>query len=103
MVHSRSNHWITVSTIDCQPGEIKVHNSLYDEVDAATKNKLEKTFACKIQYILPRVQKQHGLKDCGLFAVAFATDIAYGKKIVEFDQNKMSHHLCECFEQSCHK
>ena len=37
----------------------------------------------------------------GLFAVAFATDIAYGKKTVEFDQNKMHHHLCECFEQSC--
>ena len=71
----------------------------YDEVDAATKNKLEKTYACKIQYILPRVQKQHDLEDCGLFAVAFGTDIAYGKKVGEFDQNRMHHH--ECFGREC--
>ena len=99
VVHSRSNHWITASTIGCQPGEIEVYDSLYDEVDAATKNKLEATFARKIQYIVPRVQKQQGFKDCGLFALAFATNIAHGKMDVKFDQSKM--HLCECFEKLC--
>ena len=94
VVHSRSNHWITC-------GEIKVYDSLYNEVDTTTKNKLEKTFACKIQYIVPRVQKQQGVKDCGLFAVAFTTDIAHGKTVFKYDQSKMLNHLHECFEQLC--
>ena len=98
VVHSRSNRQITVSTIGCQRDEIKVYDSLYDKVDA-TKNKSEKTFACKIQYTLSRGQKQQGVKDCGLFAVAFATDIAHGKMVVKFDKSKMCHHLCECFVQ----
>ena len=101
VVHSRSNHWITVVTIGCQHGKVKVYDSLYNEVDTATKNKLEKTFACKLQYIVPRVQKQQGVKDCGLFAVAFATDIAHGKTVFKYDQSKMRNHLCECFEQLC--
>ena len=99
MVHSRSNHWITVATIGCQRNEIKVYDSLYNEVDIATKNKLEKTFACDIQCIVPKVQKQQGIKDCGLFTLAFATDIAHGKTVFKYDQSKVRNHLYECFKQ----
>ena len=100
ILHCRSNHWITVSTISCQPGKIKVYDSLHNDVDIATKNKLEKTFARKLQYIVPRVQKQKGTKDCGLFAVAVATNLAYGIKTFKFDQDQMRRHLCACFEAS---
>ena len=78
---------MTVSTIGCQPGEIKVYDSLYDDVDVTIKNKLEKTFACKLHYIIPRLQKQQGVKDCGLFAVAFATNLAHGRNAFKFDQS----------------
>ena len=98
--HCRSNHWITVSTIGCQPGEIKVYDSLYDDVDVTTKNKLEKTFASNLRYITPRLQKQKGTIDCGLFAVAFATNLAYGRNTFKFDQSQMHHHLIACFEAS---
>jgi len=55
--------------IDCHPGEVKVYDSLYDDVDTATKNKLEKAFACNLQYIVPSFQKQQ-VKYCGLFVIA---------------------------------
>ena len=87
-----------MSTISCQPGEIKVYDSLYNDVDVTTKNKLEKTFTCKLHYITPRLQKQQGVKDCGLFAVAFATNLARGRNIFNFDQSHLHHHLCACFE-----
>ena len=45
IVHCRSSHWIVVSSIGCQHGEVKVYDSLYDRVDDATKRKIEKTFA----------------------------------------------------------
>ena len=90
-----------MATIGCQHNEIKVIDSLYNEVDTATKNRLEKTFACSIQCIVLRVQKQQGSKDCGLFALAFATDIAHGKIVFKYDQSKMRNHLYECFVQLC--
>lgn len=96
--HCRSNHWITVSTLGCQPGEIKVYDSLYDDVDVATK--LEKIFASKLHYIIPRLQKQKGAIDCGLFAVAFATNIGYGRNTFKFNQSQMRRHLIACFEAS---
>ena len=45
VVHSHSNHWITVGTIGCQHSEIKVYDSFCNEVDTATTNKLEKTLS----------------------------------------------------------
>ena len=41
------------------------------------------------------VQQQQGLHDCGLFAIAYATEICLGRKPDEaqFDQNLMRQHL----------
>ena len=87
-----------MSTVGCEPGELKVYDSLFDDVDDSTKWKMEKTFASKIKFISCKVQKQKGLKDCGLFAVAFATSIAYAQSF-EFDQSKMRIHLIECLKK----
>ena len=76
-----------------------MYDSLYND-DNATKNKLEKTFANKLHYIIPRLQKQKGAIDCGLFAVAFTTNLAYGKNTFKLDQSQMHHHLFACFEAS---
>ena len=36
IVHCQGCHWIAVSTIGCQPGEINVYDSLYTDVDDNT-------------------------------------------------------------------
>ena len=43
---------------------------------------------------------QRGSKDCGLFAIAFATELAFGHDPSNFifDQSKMRQHLIKCFE-----
>ena len=43
---------------------------------------------------------QNGSDDCGLFAVAYATTICYGKKSEKFifDQGLMRRHLLKCLE-----
>ena len=78
-----------MSSVGCQPGEIKVYDSLFDDIDDGTKWKMEKTFASKIKLISCKVLKQKGLKDCGLFAVAFVTSIAYGQDF-EYNQSKIT-------------
>ena len=81
IVHSCSCHWITVSSIGCQPGEVDIYDSLYRDIDDATIRRIEKVFGSSITFNLPDVQKQVGFTDCGLFAIAFATNLAFGKNI----------------------
>ena len=47
-----------------------------------------------------RPQKQMGVKDCGLFSIAFATSIAFGQNPArqKFQQQSMRAHLVNCFE-----
>ena len=72
---------------------------LYDKVDDATKKKIQKTFSSKIKFVVPIVQKQQGHKDCGLFSIAYATHLAFGKTRFEFKQDCMCQHLVECIEK----
>ncbi len=48
------------------------------------------------------VQQQQGLKDCALFALAFAMELCIQNvkdiETVCFDQKKMRTHLCDCLE-----
>ena len=46
------------------------------------------------------VQKQSGLCDCGLFAVAFATCLSHGMQpeSVTFKQQELRRHLYKCLE-----
>ena len=78
-----------------------MYDSLFDDIDDSTKQKMEKTFAFKVKFISCKVQKQKGIKDCGLFAVAFATSIGYGhgNADFEFEQSKMCVHLSECLKK----
>ena len=64
--HYRSCHWITASTIGCQPGTINVYDSLYKDIDGVTKHKIERVFDSSIKFQLPKVQMQKGHTECGL-------------------------------------
>ena len=50
---------------------------------------------------LPPAQTQQGGVDCGLFAIAFAYELADGNdpSDVSFDQGKMRQHLVQCLEK----
>ena len=103
--HCRGNHWICVSTIGCKHEEVNVYDSLYKDVDDITIRKIGEVFASSgIKCVLPCVQKQHGINDCGLFAIAFATYLAFGNdpKALEthqFKQTNLRSHLISCLEQ----
>ena len=98
--HCRQCHWITVSSIGCKTGEVNVYDSLYSDLDEVTKCKTESVFgSASINVHFANVQKQEGLVDCGPFAIAFATSLAFGKEICEFQQDKLRSHLKICFER----
>lgn len=75
VIHSRGNHWIVASTVGCT-GEVPVYDSLYSTLDTATRDVIANLFHSSTVKML-KCQKQEGGKDCGLFAIAYATAIGH--------------------------
>ena len=94
------NHWVTVSTISCPPGVINVYDSMHLETSTSLK-KPDMMHSDKkaISIRTVHIQQQMGGSDCGLFAIANATALCYGKDsgTLAFDQKIMREHLRKCF------
>ena len=105
VIHCRGNHWITATTIGCRCNEAAVYDSLYTDVDSATHQSIRQVLQCpSISLKIPPVGKQTGVVDCGLFAIAFATHLVYGRDpsellIIKFDQLQMHNHFLTSLEQ----
>ncbi|CAB4009128.1 retrotransposable element [Paramuricea clavata] len=89
-------------------GYVKVCDSLYDDLAGSTKVQLAQCYQTlidefgRLEVDIPPVQTQTGSVDCGLFAIAFAYELAVGNfpvHEVRFDQKKMRSHLLACFEK----
>ena len=95
VVYCSARHWILASNKDCTKGVVNIYNSLFtslDEETLATVNSYfgEKGSKRKVQYRMQEVQKQIGTKNCGVFAIAFLTSLAYNQ-----DQDQLRRHLCD--------
>ena len=90
VIHSRGNHWIVASMIGCSSGEVMVFDSLYSSTDQTTMKLILHLFGQNIKMKLEMSPQQHGIKDCGIFAIATCTctSLAYGDhpSCVTFDQ-----------------
>ena len=83
IIHCNSrHHWIVATTVDCALNQVKIYNSLFTHCDEETDAVISNLFKCnseKLVITVSRSQKQKGIVDCGLFAIANATVIAFGK------------------------
>ncbi|KAK2166730.1 hypothetical protein LSH36_36g06030 [Paralvinella palmiformis] len=104
--HTRGLHWVMSSWT---PGDlVHVYDTLYDFVSQDLLRQLEEIYVDAprgedghVLYDMPPVHKQHGCRDCGLFAVALATELCTGTDVtkVHFDQSKMREHLYKCLRK----
>ena len=106
IVHCPSrHHWIVATTIGNKrdDGKVLVNDSIFKIVDKETRK-----IICNIFQVLPvsnikvvKAQKQMDTKDCGLFAIAYATALALGQNPSElrFHQESMGSHFVACLEQ----
>jgi len=102
--HTRRDHWITLTTLECHENKILIFDSLYDDFDTATKTAVKIIFpAC---YQIPLLPKQKGPMDCGLYAIAYATHLAYGRdphklttRALHFNHELTRRHLVKHIEQ----
>ena len=96
------NHWIMATTISCTQNEVKIYDSLFQYLDRESIQLVETLFHCDgidPQIKMIQCRKQVGAKDCGVFAIAFATAIAHGlnPSRQKLNQQAMRAHLVNCF------
>lgn len=90
------------TTINCTKNEVKVYDSLFQYLDRDSIQLIETLFWCDgidTQIKMIQCRKQTGAKDCGIFAIAFATAITHGlnPSRQNFNQQVMRAHLVDCF------
>ncbi len=104
ILHIDSDHWIAVSNIGCTTKEdIIVYDSIYTSISAHTKQLLSQlvhTDKPAINVKIAPTPKQSGSSDCGVYAVAFVTSIAFGldPSLSVYNQTVMRGHLLSCLE-----
>ena len=107
ILHVYGDHWIAVSTVGCTANteeDIVIYDSKYASLSADTKlllSQLVHTDKPVFTVKIASVTKQSGSTDCGLFAIAYITSIAFDLDPAQyvFNQTAMRLHLQKCFEE----
>ena len=104
ILHNGHGQWLTISTLGNEHPQVEVYDSVYSCCPTLCKAQIAALLSTKqpaIHLKYMDVQMQAGGYDCGLFAIAFATAIVFGKQpgLFCFDQPKMREHYRKCLEQ----
>ena len=95
------HHWLTASAIDCEPGKVKVYDSFFTSLDEGSSKAVKGYFGDLSLEIAEDCPKQNNAADCGVFAIMFATTLAYGTipYASEFSYNTAAFrsHVLQCF------
>jgi hypothetical protein len=103
--HIRSQHHFLMST--SIGGQIRTFDSLNLRITNELRHQLDGLYAPdKTNRTVRHMQIQHqqqGQVDCGLFAIAYATEAAHGQSLedlagIKFEQGQMRKHLIKCFD-----
>ena len=96
---------MTISTLDCQPGEVKYYDSKFkSKLNESVKNQI----CCITQFkgknikidVVPVQQQQNGF-DCGFYAIASMVSLVNKEDLtsISFDEKKLWDHLYDCYKQ----
>ena len=96
----RLHHWIVVSIVGCTKDEIEVYDSLQMKLNLYTQTVIARYLRSQSQSFKIKVATQKGSTDCGLYAIAMMTSLAYNENPVTiiYNQQDMRVHLEQCFE-----
>ena len=104
ILHSGGNHWVCVSSIGCSKGYVNLYDSLFhdvvcNDIEDQVRSLLGDEF--RKLTVVP-VQQQLNGSDCGVFAIAYATSLAFmhDPKTIQYDIPKMRPHLLNCVKSS---
>ena len=103
--HNGINHWLTST---CARGVVKVYDSLWKtDISPSVHLQLgaiyrEKAKHGSLNVDICHVEHQTGSSDCGLYAVAYATNLAYGNdpSKISYSSDELRPHFIKCLENT---
>ena len=105
LFHIHNSHWVVASNIGCQYNAIGVYDSNCYTTTVPLELKrqicsLVQTKHDTIVFEVMNIDSQHNTNDCGLYALANATELVMkGNPVLcVWDANKMRQHLLHCLE-----
>ena len=109
VLHVAECHWVVVSNVDPKEGGCFTNSVAYYDsgwllnIGARIRNTLCSFFKCDaatLRFDIVDVMTQPNASDCGVFALANATELAYGSDpaLCRWDSKNMRQHLLQCFQ-----
>ena len=97
-------HWCVVSTIDCNPDEVKVYDTMYRKVQSSTIPIIASFVFCtrtSLTISVVDVGRQSNRYDCGVLAIAVAYDLCAGNDplTMVYEHRTIRQHLMECLKK----
>ena len=104
VIHTRSSHWAALQVCGGTGGDVCLYDSVYTGMVTHTLKviaQLIRSSDSSIRVQLMNTSKQTGSADCGLYAPATLTCIAFDidPVTVIFDQQQLRPHLAMCLEK----
>ena len=102
ILHTGEDHWITIKMNSDH--EVDVYDSVFLEPSYNTLKQIASIAQCKtstIELNLETVQVQRNSTDCGVYAIAFLTDLCHGKDPASCQYAgivELRNHLISCLE-----
>ena len=98
-----NNRWICVA--GNKNNEVSVYDSMGGNLSKDMVHVIARMVKCEDEELMVKlmpVQHQTNSNDCGLFAFAFATDLAGGIDPAEryYDEKDLRNHLLQCFRNN---
>ena len=80
IIHDWGDHWIVAANVGSDNNIVQVYNSVYTLVEEDTREVILNLFHLPDNPVIEiaKMHKQRGAKECGLFAIAVATNILSG-------------------------
>ena len=88
------------STLLTDSDKVYVYDSVYNTVNKETRDIIKNLFGSSKSVRSIPISKQMGGQDCGIFAIAIATTLAFGKDPapMKFKQSGLRSHLVDCID-----
>ena len=96
-----TSHWICVSR---ENNSIKLYDSMNKKTSKHAVNVIARYIASKYSSIkieVMNVQQQNNSYDCGIYALAFATTLLFGKCPTKFNYINIRNHFIKCMLNKC--
>ena len=100
VLHTGGMHWVCVSNIGCRHNnQVKLYDSLYSGIAPFTREQIGALLFNQdsdvIEICVPPVDQQTNGKDCGVFAIEFATALCYNMDptSLKFNRQAIRAHL----------